>query len=670
MIAHLKYKCLVTVLSLLEGQTGNYVITRMIRSLNLEILKENIISFYFSFVEMYPRDYYDHPLFNHFESNDKYNPNKKSNYENNPEYYQLIIEVGFMVYHLLCYFKDNEDPENKKIIKNELPDLVLKEENNNFFGTKLLSGLGKFGLNLLGAGLSAVSGIMKKKKIQALFTETEKAKILSEAYDFFQKNTGNIEVVFNDQVVRLYFWIRPEAHHITEEQKSHFHLYVDRTSAKAKVQYLLYKANNIIEEMTHEFKLAKLFKKSKFLALIASNVFIWKELAFSMTLVLNFIIISSYGNQPDRPGNPYWLYEDTGTLFYISIFGSIQMACSICIVLFFLMKTAPVLISRGWKKHSQTHESKSLLIRISRKLKNGFLATYYALTNINVLYQLTYLTFSILGTAVHPFFFAFQLLDVLYRYPALQNVIRSVMIPIKSIVLSFLLIVIVSYLFSIWSYMEFYSYFTDSGNKCDSLGLCFKTQLDQGLKNGGGIGDYLNQLHPAVNDLGRFFNDTLFYIIVVKIMLNILKGIIIDTFAFLRNENESNAEDMENRCFVCSLEKEYIEYCTSRPLRYHVTYEHNEWNYIRFINYLNYKDPHEKTGIESYLTELIEKNDCSWIPQYRALSIKKKTQQEENVFKAKIEEIERIYDGFDRDIKELKKKMSEYLERKNLINIA
>ena len=145
---------------------------------------------------------------------------------------------------------------------------------------------------------------------------------------------------------------------------------------------------------------------------------------------------------------------------------------------------------------------------------------------------------------------------------------------------------------------------------------------------------------------------------------------LIDTFAFLRNENESNAEDMENRCFVCSLEKEYIEYCTSRPLRYHVTYEHNEWNYIRFINYLNYKDPHEKTGIESYLTELIEKNDCSWIPQYRALSIKKKTQQEENVFKAKIEEIERIYDGFDRDIKELKKKMSEYLERKNLINIA
>lgn len=57
----------------------------------------------------------------------------------------------------------------------------------------------------------------------------------------------------------------------------------------------------------------------------------------------------------------------------------------------------------------------------------------------------------------------------------------------------FELIVIVSYLFSIWSYMEFYSYFTDSGNKCDSLGLCFKTQLDQGLKNGGGIGDYLNQ---------------------------------------------------------------------------------------------------------------------------------------------------------------------------------
>ena len=206
MIAHLKYKCLITLLSCLEGQTGSYVITRMIRSLNIEILKENIMSFYFSYTEMYPAGYYDHDLFDHHEENDDFHPEKNlSQYDKNPEYYQLIIEVGFLVYHLMCHFKDNDDPENKRIVENDLPDLLDQKETEKIFGVKLIGDLGKFGLGLLKTGFNAVNNIVKLKKDKAAIDEVEKSVILSKAYSFFQMHTGNIEIIYQNDIFRIYF---------------------------------------------------------------------------------------------------------------------------------------------------------------------------------------------------------------------------------------------------------------------------------------------------------------------------------------------------------------------------------------------------------------------------------------------------------------------------------
>lgn len=670
MLAHLKYKCMITLLSLLEGQTDNYVITRLIRSLNLEVLKENIISLYFSYTDMYPPGYYEDAIFNHHENNSKYNPHSSAEYEDNPEYYQLVIEVGFMVYHLMCHFKDNDDPENKRIIKNELPDLLVQEQKSAFFGAKLLGDLGKIGLGFLKTGFSAMKKMVRKQKAKLEVTETEKFKLLSDAYQFFQKNTGNIEIVFRDEIFRIYFWIRPEGHYITEDQKENFHFYVDRSSDKAKVQYLLMKADDTIEEMIHEFKLAKFFNRYKLIALVASNVRVWKDLAFIMTLCLNFIIISSfYSNSSGRASGEAFVYSSGNqkiTQSLMNVFGSILMACSCCIVSFFLLKTAPVLIARGWRNLESTTREQNCLVRLYTKCKNGILTVFFALSNVDVLYQICFLIFAVFGTAVHPFFFAFHLLDVMYRYPTLQSVIKAIVIPRKSLLLSFMLILVLLYLFSIWIFLAFSKYFEESD--CKTMIRCFKLVFDQGLKCGGGIGDYANNyFDPVYNDYFKLLMDTLFFIIINIIMLNVIQGIIIDTFAYLRAMTEMNTADRENKCFICSLEKEYIEYATNRPMSFHTTYEHNEWNYIAFINYLKVKDPNELTGMESYLSDLIEKNDCSWIPQQRSLSIKMKKDGEENLLRKKLENVDRIYATLEREMKETKKSFTEYLESKHIM---
>ena len=75
--------------------------------------------------------------------------------------------------------------------------------------------------------------------------------------------------------------------------------------------------------------------------------------------------------------------------------------------------------------------------------------------------------------------------------------------------------------------------------------MCIKTTFDEGIKNGGGIGQYFDALYqsappPIVENnydiAARFFFDDLFNIIIMIIMMNIIQGIIIDTFAVLRKQ--------------------------------------------------------------------------------------------------------------------------------------
>lgn len=43
------------------------------------------------------------------------------------------------------------------------------------------------------------------------------------------------------------------------------------------------------------------------------------------------------------------------------------------------------------------------------------------------------------------------------------------------------------------------------------------------------------------------------------------------------------------------------------------------WNYLFYIAYLDYKDPTEYTGIESFVNEKIKNYDFTWFPINRYL---------------------------------------------------
>jgi hypothetical protein len=92
-----------------------------------------------------------------------------------------------------------------------------------------------------------------------------------------------------------------------------------------------------------------------------------------------------------------------------------------------------------------------------------------------------------------------------------------------------------------------------------SLLHCFLSTFNYGMRFGGGIGEFLpSETNKSFNRQGhtiRFFFDIGFYLIVIVICLNVIFGIIIDTFAQLRGKANQTAEDRKNICFICGLDR-------------------------------------------------------------------------------------------------------------------
>jgi inositol 1,4,5-triphosphate receptor type 3 len=77
--------------------------------------------------------------------------------------------------------------------------------------------------------------------------------------------------------------------------------------------------------------------------------------------------------------------------------------------------------------------------------------------------------------------------------------------------------------------------------ECDDLLHCFQAVTGLGMRNGGGIGDYYQN---TGNPMGwRFLLDFMFYLVVLVVLLNIIFGIIIDTFSELRTDKKERMWD-------------------------------------------------------------------------------------------------------------------------------
>jgi len=116
---------------------------------------------------------------------------------------------------------------------------------------------------------------------------------------------------------------------------------------------------------------------------------------------------------------------------------------------------------------------------------------------------------------------------------------------------------------------------------------------------------------------------------VITILLNVIFGIIIDTFGELRADNAAKKHDMENTCFICGVDRFQLD-TKGGGFDRHIKEDHYMWNYLYLIVHLREKDPTEYNGWEQNVADKIAVGDTSFVPVNNAISLAEHKEKEES----------------------------------------
>mmetsp|Transcript_33274 Transcript_33274/g.53603 ORF Transcript_33274/g.53603 Transcript_33274/m.53603 type:complete len:2908 (+) Transcript_33274:214-8937(+) len=285
----------------------------------------------------------------------------------------------------------------------------------------------------------------------------------------------------------------------------------------------------------------------------------------------------------------------------------------------------------------------------SDRLSVLFCCAYDVLSEVRTMFELVCLFSLIYGFSLGPkaYFLVVPLFDIVLSSETLLNVIRAVVVPFKSLLMTFFLLALTLYGFAFVGYVHFPDQFEDEDtkeNKCEDLLHCFLLSLDIGLRVGEGPAAVMEKLAwSSPQSMQRYLYDLGFVVTITIFLLNVVFGIIIDTFGSLREEQHEREAQLTNFCFICNLPRadfdsisfeykqkqdELPQGRTTREFKsgflYHISQEHSLFDYLGFVLYLEGKDKTECNGLESYVLEELENSagdSVSWIPTGTALAL-------------------------------------------------
>jgi hypothetical protein len=483
--------------------------------------------------------------------------------------------------------------------------------------------------------------------------------------NFFASAVGSLEIVRDGQMERLYFRIPAVCSQLTANSKEDLIRNVKRTNQQEKLEDMFERSEHLLSEMEHR----ELLSNSPNFSWMASNEEGFKNLSFVFSLLINALIIGFY-TSGDEVSSSTSINEAQADLtasdsvggnfsassrsFSISpwivlmmfLLALAQLAFSGLTLFIYIVSYLPLRLRKRWDSASPSFAS----------FRHGSALTlaYIAFSDTYFVYYLLYMVFALLGIINMPnapYFFAFHLLDIVVRSELLKYVIKSVTANGKAIMLTACLALVVVYIYSIFGFLFFRSKFGAEAG-CDSMLMCLVTSINMGLRSGGGIGDIMEP--PTWTDADthwRILYDSTFFFLVIVIMLNIIFGIIIDTFGELRAQNNEIEEDIRNKCFVCGIDRETFDR-NADGFDHHIQSDHHVFHYIYFFMYLRRKERTEYTGPEQYVADLLKARSWTFMPALRAMALGGDHQGE-------AEKSEEILDGVQR----LSKLTSTHLEQ-------
>jgi len=441
------------------------------------------------------------------------------------------------------------------------------------------------------------------------------------SYGFYQKYIGYVEVDRNGLLESHFFRIPWKCKYLTSSTRNHVLVSVNRASHQEKIKDFLGKMPLCKLEMQHQQRLwcSKTFKT------FSVRWAAFGRYSYYIALWINVVLLCSIEKSDfsDLKGN-FWAFTA------VAVMGIIQIGCYMASFFFNLVEYYPQALAASMPKPKEfemedfprvVHSDSQMMLGLHATLTTNNKPDYatalqlklkQTLFNFELYYTYTYFLISIIAV-YEPVFYSFLLLDMIKQTPELINVLRSVTQNFRQLVLTMWLGVILIYLFTIGAFVYFSGYYSeDDGLFCRSLWECFWTTLNRGIRD---TGDFLEK--PDQDQYwSRMMFDMMFYLIIIIILLNIIFGIIIDTFAELRDQRTQVLEDIHNKCYICGKDRSVIELKSTSAggWSYHFMREHSLFAYLSFLIYLDEKKIYDCSGLEKHCKECFIKKDTTFMP--------------------------------------------------------
>ncbi|KAM9750737.1 inositol 1,4,5-trisphosphate-gated calcium channel ITPR3 isoform 2-T2 [Menidia menidia] len=569
-------------------------------------------------------------------------------------------------------------------------------------------------------GISSMLNLNNRPLSQMLKSTAPAAVVEQDPLEYYEQLTAQIEIVREDRSMeQIVFPVHPICEFLTEESKVRVFNTTEQDEQGSKVTHYFEQTSFLHGEMEWQKKL----RSMPVLYWFSRRMSLWGTISFKLAVFINLIIAFFYPYNSGQAGAiddslllmMFWVLAGLSVLGLLSQRHGLQpLTGALILRSIYHLGIGNTLVLLG-----SLNLINKVVFVVSFVGNNGtFIMGYRAMVmDVEFIYHLAYVLTSTLGLFVHELFYSILLFDLIYREETLFNVIKSVTRNGRSILLTALLALILVYLFSIVGFLCLKEDFImevdplllppgapvpgrasqdvlsscsgdglscpthsspadtteeeeepSSERACDTLLMCIVTVLNHGLRNGGGVGDVLRK--PSKNEPlfpARVVYDLLFYFIVIIIVLNLIFGVIIDTFADLRSEKQKKEEVLKTTCFICGLERDKFDNKTV-SFEEHITVEHNIWNYLYFIVLLREKNKTDYTGPESYVAQMIKSNNLDWFPRMQAMSLVVTDgdgeQNEMRILQDKLASTMKVVITLTGQLTELKEQMTEQRKRR------
>ena len=444
------------------------------------------------------------------------------------------------------------------------------------------------------------------------------------AYSFYFDYTPSIEILSDNTVIKYYVKLSPICKCLTEEMKDEFYSKLVGCTTNAKIETIFKNVDYYHYQFVHAKRRLDLFRKMPLLDLFLNHYKFYEDVFMIIGALLNILLFASlYRTNDDYESVEKYsdnfkydygfLYKHKNINITRNIFFGVTFVETI--FAFLILMTY---ISSNWSNYFYYEISESekeelykseeekwydfgendyIYINLDdyeemRKKINIFSRVFSFIVNIikdaKLFYHLIILADCLIALISKNYkFLVLLLVEIIIHSDTLICIVKSFWLPKRQLITTLILFYLIAYYFFIFVYLFIPHHLPT--RDCFKFSDCFFTLCDQTIKNSNGIINYLIEdglyITNTLYQNPRFWIDNLFAIIDLMLVLQMVCGIITDSYISQKNEKDKFINNKNKICFICGLGKpELIKYYENEQgFEEHIKVDHYLWNYMFLI---------------------------------------------------------------------------------------